>query len=43
MIPIHATKTAKANEKVIEKSRKEGYDAIQKEIDNYEQPVCMPY
>ena len=36
-------KTAKANEKVIEKSRKEGYDAIQKEIDNYEQPVCMPY
>ncbi len=36
-------KTAETNEKVIEKSRKEGYDSIQEQIDNYERPVCMPY
>ncbi len=36
-------KTAVTNEKVIEKSRKEGYDSIQEQIDNYERPVCMPY
>mgnify|MGYP002623965950 CR=1 FL=1 len=36
-------KTAETNEKVIEKSRKEGYDSIQEQIDDYERPVCMPY
>ena len=36
-------KTAKANQKVIEKTQKEAYSTLQKEIDNYEQPVCMPY
>ena len=38
-----AIKTARANEKVVEKTRKDGYSAIQKEIEEYEQPVCMPY
>lgn len=36
-------KTEETNQKVIEKARNEGYAAIQKEIDNYEQPICMPY
>ncbi len=36
-------KSEKANQKVIEKSRNEGYSAIEKEIKNYKQPVCMPY
>lgn len=36
-------KTEETNQKVVEKARNEGYSAIQKEIDNYEQPICMPY
>ncbi len=36
-------KSEKANQKVIEKSRNEGYSAIEKEIKNYKQPVCMSY
>ena len=36
-------KTEETNQKVIEKARNEGYAAIQKEINNYEQPICMPY
>lgn len=36
-------KSEETNQKVIEKARNEGYAAIQKEIDNYEQPVCVPY
>lgn len=35
--------TETANQKVIEKARNEGYAAIEKEINNYEQPVCIPY
>ena len=42
--PLEASiKTAKANQKVLEKTRKEGYSALKREINNYEQPVCMPY
>ncbi len=36
-------KSEETNQKVIEKARNEGYAAIEKEIDNYEQPICMPY
>lgn len=36
-------KTEETNQKVIEKARNEGYAAIEKEINNYEQPVCIPY
>ncbi len=32
----------KANKKVVEKSRKDGYDALDDEIENYEQPICIP-
>ena len=36
-------RSEQANQKVIAKARNEGYASIRKEIDEYEQPVCMPY
>ena len=33
----------KANKKVIEKAQQEGYDAIRKEIKNFEIPMCVVY
>ena len=35
-------KSEEANKKVVEKSRNDGYKALQDEIDNYEQPICIP-
>ena len=35
-------KSEQANKKVVEKSRQDGYKALQDEINNYEQPVCIP-
>lgn len=35
-------KSEEANKKVVEKSRSDGYKALQDEIDNYEQPICIP-
>ena len=32
----------KANKKVVEKSRQDGYKALMDEINNYEQPICIP-
>ena len=33
----------RANQKVMEKAQNEGLDAIRKEIDNYEKPLCAAY
>lgn len=33
----------KANQEVMEKSQQEALDAIRKEIDNYEKPLCTAY
>ena len=34
--------TEKANKKVVEKSNKKAHDSLDDEIDNYEQPICIP-
>ena len=33
----------RANQKVMEKAQNEGLDAIRKETDNYEKPLCAAY